>query len=165
MDSDKKQDVGSWEYAGFWVRVGASVIDNIILSLIAFPLLFAFYGDEAFVRPEDSSFVQGPADFIISWIFPAIAIILFWIYKSATPGKMIMQMKIADTITGKPPSQAQCVGRYLAYFASALPLGMGFLWVAFDKKKQGWHDKLAGTVVIKRTDLAEAVKFSADEEQ
>ncbi len=38
--------------------------------------------------------------------------------------------------------------RYLAYFVSLVPLGLGYLWVALDKRKQGWHDKIAGTVVI-----------------
>ncbi len=41
------------------------------------------------------------------------------------------------------------MGRYLGYFASTIPLCLGFLWIAFDKRKQGWHDKLAGTVVIR----------------
>ena len=42
-----------------------------------------------------------------------------------------------------------CVGRYLAYFVSTIPLALGLIWVAFDKRKQEWHDKLAGTVVIR----------------
>ena len=61
--------------------------------------------------------------------------------------------------TGKPASPVQLIGRYFAYIVSMLPLCFGFFWVAFDKRKQGWHDKLAGTVVIKKinTDVSNLV--------
>jgi uncharacterized RDD family membrane protein YckC len=42
----------------------------------------------------------------------------------------------------------QYIIRYLGYYVSIFALGLGFLWVAWDDKKQGWHDKMAGTVVI-----------------
>ena len=51
--------------------------------------------------------------------------------------------------TGAGLTWGQSVGRYLGYFLATLPLGLGLIWVAFDKKKQGWHDKLAHTVVVK----------------
>ncbi|MGA7985503.1 MAG: RDD family protein [Burkholderiales bacterium] len=38
--------------------------------------------------------------------------------------------------------------RFLGYFVSIVPLGLGFLWIAFDRKKRGWHDLIAGTVVV-----------------
>ena len=53
-----------------------------------------------------------------------------------------------DAKTGQPASPLQCIVRYLGYFVSALPLGLGFIWVAFDKRKQGWHDKIARTLVV-----------------
>jgi uncharacterized RDD family membrane protein YckC len=56
----------------------------------------------------------------------------------------------ADAKTLGKPSTGQLIGRYLAYYVSTLPLCLGFLWVAFDKRKQGWHDRIAGTLVIKR---------------
>ena len=89
-------------------------------------------------------------NFLISWVLPTIAVITFWVYKAATPGKMAISSKIVDAQTGDQPSTGQFVGRYFAYFVSVLPLGLGIFWVAFDKKKQGWHDKLAGTVVVRK---------------
>jgi len=53
-----------------------------------------------------------------------------------------------DAQTGATPSAKQLVGRYFAYLVSTLPLCLGLLWIAVDKRKQGWHDKLAGTVVV-----------------
>ena len=136
------------EYAGFWVRVGATIIDTLLIMAVLIPLLVAIYGWAYFDAASTSLFV-GPADFLLSWVAPAVAVIVFWIYKQATPGKMALSIRIVDATTGSPPSTGQCVGRYFAYFVSIFPLGLGLIWVAFDKRKQGWHDKLAGTVVIR----------------
>ena len=76
--------------------------------------------------------------------------IVFWIVKSATPGKILLEITIVDAETGGKPSNAQLIGRYFAYYVSALPIMLGFIWVGFDKRKQGWHDKLAGTLVVKQ---------------
>lgn len=136
------------EYAGFWIRVLATIIDSVLIILIAFPPLVYIYG-WAYFDVEQTGFIAGPADFLISWMLPAIATIVFWIKKQATPGKMVVGVKVVDAVTGNTLSVGQAIGRYLAYFVSLLPLGFGFVWIAFDSKKQGWHDKLAGTVVIK----------------
>jgi len=141
----QEQDV---EYAGFWVRVGASIIDTLLLMLLSSPLLVAIYGWDYF-DGEKTGFIAGPADVLITWVAPTIAVIVFWMYKQATPGKIALSVRIVDATTGNPPSTSQCVGRYLAYFVSMIPLALGLIWVAFDKRKQGWHDKLAGTVVIR----------------
>ena len=91
----------------------------------------------------------GPADFLISWILPAIAVIAFWFYRQATPGKSALSLRVLDADTGERLSLGQAVGRYLGYFVSIIPLCIGLIWVAFDSRKQGWHDKLAGTVVVR----------------
>ena len=62
---------------------------------------------------------------------------------------MLLAAKIIDVRTGGCPSTTQFIVRYVMYFVSLLPLGLGFIWVAFDKRKQGWHDKLANTIVIR----------------
>lgn len=135
------------EYAGFWIRVWASIIDTVLIAIITIPILLAIYGTQYF---ESEKIIEGPMHFLISWVLPAIAVITFWVYRAATPGKMAISSKIVDAQTGDQPSTGQFVGRYFAYFISLLPLGLGIFWVAFDKKKQGWHDKLAGTVVVRK---------------
>lgn len=135
------------EYVGFWPRVGASLIDTILLGIIIWPILTAFYGESYWTS---ESFVQGPMDFLLSWVFPAVAVVLFWVARQATPGKMAVSAKIVDAKTGNAASTGQLIGRYFAYYLSLIPLGLGFIWVAFDKRKQGWHDKLAGTVVVRK---------------
>ena len=134
------------EYAGFWIRAWASIIDTILILIIIMPILIAIYGSDFW---DSKSFVAGSWDFIFQYILPAIAVIIFWIYKSATPGKMLTGLIIVDAKTGEKPSTRQFIVRYLGYYVSIIPLSLGMIWVGIDKRKQGWHDKLAGTVVIK----------------
>src|SRR5437868_4041856 len=122
------------EYAGFWVRLGASLIDTVLVSVIILPILLSIYGWD-YLEGVQSGFVAGKADFLLTWIAPPIAVIIFWIYRSATPGKMMLSLKIVDADSGAAPSLGQNIGRYLAYYVSLLPCGLGFLWIAFDKRK------------------------------
>lgn len=138
----------NFEYVGFWPRVGATIIDTIVVTLTTAPLLVSIYGWDYFAD-ADQPFISGFADFLISWVLPAIAVILFWLYKQATPGKMAISARVVDAQTGNRLTVGQAIGRYLAYFVAMLPLFLGIIWVAFDPRKQGWHDKLAGTVVIR----------------
>ena len=133
------------KYTGFWPRVGANLIDVVILMVITLPILISIYGWEYF---EGDFFVAGFADFLLSWIFPLIATITFWVYRQATPGKMAIAARIVDAKTGDKPTFQQYFVRYIGYFIASIPLGLGIFWIAWDKKKQGWHDKLAGTVVV-----------------
>lgn len=147
------------EYVGFWARVGASLIDGVIVCAITFPALHAMYGAAYW---GDRSLVQGPADLLISWVLPAVAVIIFWHRWQATPGKMAVSARVVDARTGGRPTSGQLIGRYFAYFVSMIPLCMGLLWVAWDPKKQGWHDKLAGTVVVRAKERGpDAVRFDS----
>ncbi|MFT5836739.1 MAG: putative RDD family membrane protein YckC [Candidatus Azotimanducaceae bacterium] len=139
-------DSENLEYAGFWVRVGAAIIDSILLLMVTFPILVWIYGWAYF---DSGALIEGPADFIISWILPAFTVVLFWIYRQATPGKMAYDLRIVDARTGQPPSKGQNILRYFAYFVSTIPLGLGLIWVGIDRRKQGWHDLIAKTVVVR----------------
>lgn len=138
----------SVQYAGFWVRVGAALIDTVLVACVTVPLLVAIYG-WAYFEPSQTGFIAGPADFLLSWVAPAVAVVAFWLLRQATPGKMVLSLKVVDAKTYSTLTPGQAVGRYLAYYVSTLPLGLGLVWVAFDPRKQGWHDKLAGTIVIR----------------
>jgi uncharacterized RDD family membrane protein YckC len=133
-------------FAGFWIRTCAAIIDSILVLLILAPILTAIYGTGYWKGAAGS---VGGMENLLSYVFPAIAVIVFWMYKSATPGKMVFGLKIVDAETGEKPTNGQFIGRYFSYFVSTIPLFLGIIWVAFDKRKQGWHDKLAGTVVIR----------------
>ena len=137
------------QYAGFWVRVAASVIDSILLIALIGPLMAIIYGPEVWLEPNQSQ-GGGLLGGVINYLLPALAVLVFWYYKSATPGKMAFGLTIVDAKTGGKPGTGQLIGRYLCYYVSMLPLVLGIVWVGIDKRKQGFHDKLAGTLVIKR---------------
>jgi uncharacterized RDD family membrane protein YckC len=130
------------------MRVVASIIDSILVAIITFPVMIRMYGLRN-VESGDFSLVQGPIDFFISYVVPAILIIGFWHFKLATPGKMAISAIVVDAGNYGKPSTLQLTVRYLGYFISTFFLFIGFLWIGFDKRKQGWHDKMARTVVIR----------------
>ncbi|MAM89256.1 MAG: RDD family protein [unclassified Hahellaceae] len=134
-------------YAGFWIRAGAALIDSLLILIVIAPLLTFIYG-MGYWRGE--AFIYGPADVLISYVAPAVLVILFWIYKSATPGKIWLNLEIVDAETGREPRTSQLIKRYFAYYLSMLPFCLGFFAVGSDRRKQGWHDKLAGTLVVRR---------------
>ena len=136
------------QYVGFWSRLVASIIDTILMMIIVAPLVTWVYGADYWVDPE-KGFIAGPADFLLNWLLPAIAVILFWVYRQATPGKMAIGAKIVDAKTLGQPSTGQLIGRYFGYYVSIIPLCLGLIWVGIDAKKQGFHDKLAGTLVVR----------------
>jgi uncharacterized RDD family membrane protein YckC len=146
------------EYAGFWIRFGAALIDSVIMLIIIAIPLTAIYG-EGYWTSEQS--VMGFWDVIFNYILPSAATIWLWLKYMATPGKMALKLIVVDATTGNKLTTGQAIGRYFAYFVAMLPLGLGFIWVGIDKKKQGWHDKLAGTVVIRNTGK-EPVQFKAN---
>lgn len=141
--SSGTQDV----YAGFLIRLGGVIIDGILLLAVTWPILFVAYGPPYFISDE---WVHGPVDVLLNWVFPSIATVAFWIAKGATPGKMALGVRIVDAADGGRPDAAQFIGRYVASFLSLFALGLGYFWIAIDARKQGWHDKLAGTVVVRR---------------
>jgi uncharacterized RDD family membrane protein YckC len=136
------------EYVGFWARVLASIIDSICAMMIIVPVILAVYGTEYFTLVQNK-FVAGPVDLLVQYIFPAAAIIIFWLTRQATPGKMVIGARVVDAETLGKLSVGQAILRYLGYYVSMIPLFIGMMWVGFDAKKQGWHDKIAGTLVIK----------------
>ncbi|MBF0396615.1 MAG: RDD family protein [Desulfobacterales bacterium] len=139
------EEIKEIKYVGFWKRLIATVIDTVIMMLITMPILLSVYGKAYFTSKAP---IKGAVDFIVSYILPAVFVIFLWKYKSATPGKMIIKSKIVDADTGGLPTNKQLVIRFFAYLVSSIPMGLGFIWIAFDKKKQSWHDKMAKTLVI-----------------
>ena len=144
------------EYAGFWIRFGAVLIDLVVMAIVFWIPLTLIYGEEYWVGDQ---IYHGFWDLIFSYILPFVATIWFWLRFFGTPGKMALRLKIVDATTGGKLSLGQAIGRYFAYIVAAVPLLLGYIWVGIDKRKQGLHDKLAGTVVIRQLGK-EPVKFN-----
>lgn len=161
-------------YAGFRERLLACAIDTMLILVIAVPVLKLIKNTELpeYVIEARGEFQQGKIsqeDFLsvmldyfvngggiqqmmynsaVDMIAIGAIVILFWAYRAATPGKMILAMKVVDAETLGEPAKWQLFARYLGYIVSTVFAGLGFLWIIFDKRKQGWHDKIASTLVI-----------------
>jgi uncharacterized RDD family membrane protein YckC len=146
------------EYVGFWLRVWACLIDSVLAMVILWPILRAYGGASGWPFLYGYPNTDG---LIMQLVLPALAVLIFWVARQATPGKMAIGARIVDAQTGARPSTAQFIGRYLAYYVSTILFGLGFIWVGIDPRKQGWHDKLASTVVVRARRGADAVHFKA----
>lgn len=139
-------------YVGFWARAVAMLVDTFVLVFLL-GLLGLILGiptlslDETGMPVFDHAYWAGHGS---NALLGAVAIIGFWMWKMATPGKMLVSAVIVDSKTYQKPTIGQFIIRYLGYIVSSVCLLLGFIWVAFDARKQGWHDKMAGTVVIHR---------------
>jgi len=138
-------------YAGFWRRLLAFFIDYLLLCTLLAPVLFLIYGRGYFLwlaETEGFIAVYGSADLLLTKILPFLLLILLWRRLGATPGKILLDCRVVDAKTLENVSTRNAFIRAAGYIISALPVYLGFVWIAFDKRKQGLHDKLAGTLVL-----------------
>jgi uncharacterized RDD family membrane protein YckC len=162
--SPTQSQSASPQYVGFWLRFLAFCIDSIIASLVISPLVVMVVGEvdlASYDLNDPVSLMALLTTLSINLSFDAtlmgVAVILFWIFKSSTPGKMVFKATIVNATDGGKPKPVRLIIRYLGYFLNIFALGLGFYWIGFDKRKQGWHDKLAGTVVIRQPPVQEQV--------
>jgi uncharacterized RDD family membrane protein YckC len=145
-------------YAGFVSRAIAFIIDIVAMSValivtialsqavLGFFTLYGLLGQ----RVTDSALFQAIVGVVLVILGAGIAIgypVGFWVLLGQTPGKMLMGVRISQ-VSGQPLTIRRALLRYLGYLLSAVPFGLGFLWVLMDDRRQGWHDKLAGTYVV-----------------
>ena len=125
------------EYAGFWIRTGAYIIDSIILYVVAFVIGLT---------------MADLASVAIAWVINLVIPITYFTVMEAsgyqaTLGKMAVGIKVGDH-NGNPIGVLNSIGRYFGKVISALLLCIGFMMVGWDERKQGIHDKLANTYVF-----------------
>lgn len=140
------------EYAGFWIRTGACLIDTFILFVITLPILWIYYqGDWDLILGTGLSTNVSTLwfDLLANYALPFVYTMFVWMIWSSSPGKILLGLKIVDAESGQKLKFGQAVVRYLGYFPAIIVFFVGLIWVAFDGRKQGWHDKMAKTVVIR----------------
>ena len=141
---------GSRVYAGFWRRLAATLIDTLIIVPVLAITVYLVNGGKLSRQLLDSD----PFALYNPWLTLALElslfglVVFFWVRFLGTPGKLLLGCQIVNAKSGQPLTIGRAVLRYFAYLVSALPLFTGFLWIAFDPRKQGFHDKIAGSVVI-----------------
>jgi uncharacterized RDD family membrane protein YckC len=166
-----------FEYAGFWIRLLAYLIDLVPLLIVGFILLvpvFTAFSDtvrdipfpergttmsDAELRALQEQMMQRMTEAMapfypaygLSQLFSIAYFVGFWTWRGQTPGMMLLGLRVARESDGTSPGLARSILRYVGYLISGAVLFLGFIWIAFDSRKQGWHDKIAGTVVVRRT--------------
>lgn len=141
-DFDKEE--APLNYASFWIRFGAFVLDYGLIILLA--LIFGFV----------SAFFLGitletESDTVVGFIIIVAYHTLFLSIYSSTPGKLLYGLEVIDEKTRERIKFGKALGRSLSYFLSSILLGLGFWNIAFDKPRhRGWHDKIANTLVIRK---------------
>lgn len=132
-------------YAGFWVRLGAYLLDVLIMFGIALCVNVSI----GISAPElDYGKAEG--------LFNLVAFFVFWLYHAiqesgphqATFGKRVLGLRVGDE-QGQRLSFPRATGRFLGKIMSSLVFGAGFLMIAFSDRKQGMHDKIASTLVLR----------------
>lgn len=147
-------------YAGFWIRVVAYIIDGVILSVVGWIIALvlgvgAMYDAGGMTEEQAMQMMESAGRTIL--YMEIISIVIFLAYfavlesssKQATLGKMAVGIRVTDA-NGQRLTFARALGRTAAKIISSIILGIGFLMVAFTEKKQGLHDKMAGTLVMKK---------------
>ncbi len=135
---------------GFWIRFVAYLIDGIVIGvplLILGAILGAFSGS--------STANQVSAGLVIWYLIDLVVSIGYFIYfwsagGGQTLGMRMFKLRVIKT-NGSRVSVGSAVLRYIGMIINSIIFGLpiGWIWAAFDKNKQGWHDKIAGTYVIK----------------
>ena len=130
----KEQREYALEYAGFWIRLGAGAIDLMIIGSMAGIL---------------ACIVATPFIWLLlAWVISIAYYVGFLTWRGQTPGKMIVGIKVIRT-DKNPLTLRDSVVRYCGYLLSLFSFCAGFIIIAFDRKKQGFHDKVADTYVVK----------------
>jgi uncharacterized RDD family membrane protein YckC len=160
-------------YGGFWRRAMAFSIDKIILFFTSLFILFigalalsiGFLSQYRDMLPE--RFEEITITFSLIYLLMTVFISMcYFIYfhgaAGQTPGKMIFGLKVVQS-TGKQMTFGLAFLRWVGYIISAIVFYLGFIWIAFDAKKRGWHDKIAGTVVIRVRNIVDGLAYAPDE--
>ena len=113
--------------AGFWLRLTATLIDLVLVGVVS--RLLQLHGGA----------------FIIIWAAYHVAL---WTWKGTTVGGIVMRLKVIRT-SGQPIDLSVALVRCLSGFLSAAALFIGFFWAGWSDEKQSWHDKIAGTYIVK----------------
>jgi uncharacterized RDD family membrane protein YckC len=143
--------------AGFFSRLEAFVIDLVILSIVQLVgSAFVHSIIEFFRIAKLATYLRNLLEIptynlitgaVITTLFGIAYFIFFWTLVGFTPGKALLGLKIMRR-NGAKISFGRSLVRFFAYWISAIPLFLGFLWILWDPKRQSWHDKIVDTQVF-----------------
>ena len=140
------------EKAGFSIRLAAYFIDSIVVTFFTLFLLLNLFILINFFSNNNANILAFLNTvlipfFVSSYLLKCFYFTFFHSYNGQTVGKFICRIRVVD-LKEKNISIFKSFVRFFGYYLSLYCLGFGFLWVLIDKNRQGWHDKLAGSIVV-----------------
>ena len=136
------------QYAGFWRRLVAAIIDGILVSIVTLIIGGVLRLNSGLpTGPGSDNFLANLINLIIGWIYYAA---MESSEKQATLGKMAIGIQVTD-LEGNRISFGRATGRYFAKILSAIILLIGYIMAGFTARKQALHDMLAGCLVVKKS--------------
>ena len=135
-------------YAGFWVRVLAFIIDAIALGILT-SALAPIFGVGMVFDPATTQFEIDYAYSGLNTLLGLVYFIGFWSWRGQTVGMMPFNVRVVSADTGEKIDVVRALLRYVGLIISFVVILIGVIWVAFDARKQGWHDKMANTLVVR----------------
>jgi uncharacterized RDD family membrane protein YckC len=142
-------------YAGFWIRFVAYLLDSIVVGAVTFGLIKATGVITVFCPPgvtdaSDPSCggTQIAPLFYVILLLPLLYNILLWAV-GGTLGQRLLGLRVVNAATGGNLGIARSLLRYVGLIIATIPIYLGLVWAGFDPRKQGWHDKIAGSFVLR----------------
>jgi uncharacterized RDD family membrane protein YckC len=138
-------------YAGNGARFIAYVVDACILGAIYAFVFLVFTLIAAAAASNDNSAIAGVSmavAFAGAFLMYLVYLPWFWAHGGQTPGMKVLRVRVVREVDGGPLGVGQAYIRLVGFWVSGAVFYLGLIWILFDGRRQGWHDKIAGTVVI-----------------
>ena len=138
------------QYGGFWVRFLAIILDGIVIGVITSALaVFALGGNTFVTTTEAGAVAVNYTTNAFGALIGLLYFVGFWGWRGQTPGMIPFNMRIVMADDGRKPDWVRMLLRYVGLLIGIVIFFLGVIWAGFDRRKQGWHDKMAGTVVVR----------------
>jgi uncharacterized RDD family membrane protein YckC len=128
----KPPDALGLVYGGFWLRFAAYLIDVLTIGIPAAVLTSRI-----------------PSLIVLAYIVLPVYFVVLWATTGRTFGMMVCGLRVVRSTDGRQVSWGCAILRLVGFLVAAIPLEIGLVWAAFDERKRGWHDMIAGTVVVR----------------
>ena len=137
--------------AGFWIRAAAAFVDSLISGALQGIILFLFAGLLGLLLHgyDSDSMVMVCLAWLLGSAVGAVYYVYFTAFGGQTPGKMALRIKVVRTDSTSLTLGRAFYREVIGKFVSGIILGIGYLMIAFDTKKQGLHDRMADTYVVR----------------
>lgn len=149
-----------YHYAGFWHRTGAYGVDVLLAFILLLPYTYLL---EQLLQPlfAGHNILYGISEFLLSDVSVMALTVFFWVKHGATPGMMLLELRVIDASSGQHLSWLQAIARLFMRLLAIMTI-LGVIMLAWDRRKQALHDKICNTLIVDAQDDYEYQYFPGD---